>query len=269
MKKQFKLGVIGYNLITQTIIKGAVLSDFLHERKIVVGNCHESSLKVLDELGVLSVNDLKYVAENSEYLIIGVKAQDFENLAKSIGAVRPSKIICVSDGLKKNDIKTLLSASSAKVARALANLPSAIGSGVVAVDMSDFNSSYDDIEFISNLFDCIGTIVSVDESKLSAVCGLSVNGVAYALMFIDSLIDAGVKQGLKKSEAKMIAAQTLLGSAEMVSEEKSVSELTVLACKNGGTALEGVKILEDNKFMEIIGNAVESGVKKLNELDKK
>ena len=33
MKKQFKLGVIGYNLITQTIIKGAVLSDFLHERK--------------------------------------------------------------------------------------------------------------------------------------------------------------------------------------------------------------------------------------------
>lgn len=82
MKKQFKLGVIGYNLITQTIIKGAVLSDFLHERKIVVGNCPESSLKVLDELGVLSVNDLKYVAENSEYLIIGVKAQDFENLAK-------------------------------------------------------------------------------------------------------------------------------------------------------------------------------------------
>ena len=57
MKKQFKLGVIGYNLITQTIIKGAVLSDFLHERNIVVGNCPESSLKVMDENGDLTVND--------------------------------------------------------------------------------------------------------------------------------------------------------------------------------------------------------------------
>lgn len=270
MKKQFKLGVIGYSLTTQTIIKGAVLSDFLHERKIVVSSCSKKSATVLDELGVLVVDDNKFVVENSEFLLIGVKQQELENIAKDLGAVKPSKIISVSDGLKKNFVKSLFAASSAKVVRALVNLPSAIGSGVVAVDMSDFNASPDDVEFISNLFDCIGTVVSVDESKLLAVSGLSVNGAAYAFMFIDSLIDAGVKQGLKKSEAKMIAVQTLLGSAEMVGqEEQTIPELTMLACNNGGTALEGVKVLEEKKFRDIISEAVDKGVKKLNELEEK
>ena len=87
-------------------------------------------------------------------------------------------------------------------------------------------------------------------------------------MFIDSLIDAAVKQGLKKSEAKLLAVQTLLGSAEMVErEEYSLSELTMKACNNGGTALEGVKVLENNKFREIINEAVDASVKRLKELD--
>lgn len=270
MKKQFKLGVIGYNLTSQTILKGAVLSDFLHQKKIVVSCNAKNGSSVLDELGILVVDDVKFVVENSEFLLIAVKPKELESIVQNSGSVKPSKIISISDKIKKNDVKSLFGVSSVKVARALVNLPSAIGSGLIAVDMSDFNSDPDDVEFISNLFNCLGTVVSVDESQILAVSGLSVNGAAYAFMFIDSLIDAGVKQGLKKSEAKMIAVQTLLGSAEMVGlEEQTVSELTMLACNNGGTALEGIKVLEEKNFRDIISEAVDKGVKKLNELETK
>ena len=266
MKKQFKLGVIGCNLIAQTIIKGAVLSDFLSERKIIVSGASKESAEAIEDLGVVTVDDDKYVFENSEFQLLAVNAEQLTIVAKNIGTVKQAKIISVSDRLKKSEIKNILGVSSVKVARGLANLPCTIGSGTVGLDMSDYNSEFDDIEFISNLFNCIGTILSVDESKFEAITGLSVNGPAYAFMFIDSLIDAGVKQGLKRSEAKMLAVQTVLGSAEMVErEENSLPELTMKACNNGGTALEAVKVLEKNKFREIIEDAVDMSIKRLKE----
>ena len=268
MKKQFKLGFLGCNLTVQTIIRGAVLSDLLSERKIIVSGVSDEYEEVLDELGVQTVDDDKFVFENSEYLVVAISADQLKAVAKEVGAVNTAKIISVSESLKKSEIKNILGVSSVKVARAIVNLPCTIGSGVVGIDMSDYNSSFDDSEFISNLFNCIGTVMSIDESKFEAIIGLSVNGPAYAFMFIDSLIDAGVKQGLKKSEAKLIAVQTLLGAAEMVErEEDTLPELTMKACNNGGTALEGIKVLEKDKFREIIDEAVDSGVKRLKELN--
>ena len=266
MKKQFKLGVIGCNLIAQTIIKGAVLSDFLSERKIIVSGASKEDADAIEELGVIAINDDKYVFENSEFQLIAVSGEKLENIVNKIGMVKQAKIISVSDKLKKNEIKNILGVSAVKVARGVANLPCTIGSGSVGLDMSDYNSSFDDTEFISNLFNCIGTVLSIDESKFDAITGLSVNGTAYVFMFIDSLIDAGVKQGLKRSEAKMLATQTVLGAAEMVErEENSLPELIMQACNNGGTALEGVKALEKNQFREIIGEAVDTSIKRLKE----
>ena len=266
MKKQFKLGVIGCNLIAQTLVRGAVLSDFLSSRKIIVSDASKENDEVLDELGVQTVSDNKYVFENSEYQLIAINSERLQSIAQNFGSANQAKIIYVSEKLKKSEIKRILNASSIRVARGVANLPCVIGSGAVGLDMSDYNSSVDDIEFISNLFNCIGTVLSVDESKFDAIIGLSVNGPAYAFMFIDSLIDAGVKQGLKKSEAKLLAVQTVLGSAEMVErEENTLSELTMQACNNGGTALVGIKTLENNKFREIINEAVDSSIKRLKE----
>lgn len=266
MKKQFKLGVIGCNLIAQTVVKGAVLSDFLSERKIIVSGASKENAAAVEELGVITVNDDKYVIENSEFLLIAVKADKLTEIAKNFGTVKQVKIISVSDRLKKSEIKSIIGTSSVTIARAVANLPCIIGSGTVGLDMSEYNSSFDDLEFISNLFNCIGTVLSVDESKFDAITGLSVNGPAYVFMLIDSLIDAGVKQGLKRSEAKMMAVQTVLGSAEMVErEENSLSELIMMTCNNGGTALEVVKTLEKNKFREIIDEAVDNSTKRLKE----
>lgn len=268
MKKQFKLGVIGCNMIAQTIIKGAVLSDFLSERKIIVSGVSNEKAKEIEEFGVVAINDDKYVFENSDFLLIAVNAEQLTKVAKNIGAVKQIKVIGIADRLKKGEVKDILAVSSVKVARAVANLPCTIGSGTVGLDMSDFNSTPDDVEFISNLFNCIGTVLSVDESKLDAITGLSVNGPVFVFMLIDSLIDAGVKQGLKRSEAKLLAVQTVLGSAEMVErEEDSLSELTMKACNNGGTALEVVKILEKHSFREVIDEAVDVGTKRLKELD--
>ena len=169
MKKQFKLGIIGCGDMAQTILKGVVLSDFLHEKKIVVSDANEEKLDKVTGLGVYATLDNKFVAENCEFLILAVDSANFKTAVKSLNGVRPEKVISVVSGVTKNLIKNEFGVSGQKVARCVLNLPCAIGSGLIGIDMSDFNESLADTEFIRNVFNCVGTVLSVDESKLTDV----------------------------------------------------------------------------------------------------
>ncbi len=266
MKKQFKLGVIGCGESAETILRGVVLSDFIREKKIIVSDASEDKLDKVDYLGVRTTTDNKFVAQNCDYLIFAVGANEFKEAVKTLEGYIPEKVISVIPELKKSSIKNALGVGVIKVARCMLNMPSAIGSGAIGIDMSDFNKDTDDTDFISNVFGRLGTVVSLDESKLDAVAGISLNGPAHVFMFIDSLIEAGVKQGLPKSEAKILAVQTVLGSAELVSrEENTLEELLMKACNKNAAGVEAVKVLQDGGLNKLVSEAVEASVNKFKE----
>lgn len=267
MKKKFKLGVIGCGYMATAILRGAVLSDFLPGKKIVVSDVIEENLdNISDELGVFTCTSNKYIAENSEFVLLAVNKRNFEGVMKSLGGVAPDKVISLISGVTKKTLKAYLGLD-ARIARCVPNIAMSIGSGAIAIDMNDFNSDRDDLEFINNLLGNTGTLLSVNEDKLDAAAGLSGSGPAYVFMFIDSLIDAGISNGLTGDEAKLLAVQTVLGSAEMVlKDNQTLSDLIMSACSKGGIAVEGVKTLEDKDFRGIVAKAVEAGVKRSKEL---
>ena len=270
MKKQFKLGIIGCGFMAHCILKAIILSDFLHEKKIIVSDVSDEKLESVNYLGVKTTTDNKYVAENSEFLLFAVKPQDFPSAVHSLNGYCPEKIISVMAGIKKNAIKNYLGLGVIKVARCMPNLPCSIGSGAIGIDMTDFNKSPDDTDFISNIFNNMGTIVSLEENKMDAVTGIGGSGPAYVFLFIDSLIEAGVKQGLSRDEAKILAVQTVAGSAELVADSgESIENLLLKVCSKGGTTIEALKVLQEQNFEGIISDAVEACVKKSKLLSEK
>lgn len=268
MKKQYKLGIIGCGFMANAIVKCICESEYLKARKMIVSdNSHAKLDAVADEYGVNVTDDNRYLAENSEYILFAVKPQNFPEVAKEIASVKVDKVISIMAGVKKSTIKNGLGVGVIKVARCMPNLPCSIGCGMMGVDMSDYNDNTDDIEFIYNLFDCLGSVLSVSEDKLDAVTGISGSGPAYAFLFIDGLVDAGVRQGLTTDEAKLLAVQTVFGSCQMLMEtDKSLSELIAGVCSKGGTTIEAVKVFEDNRFRGVISDAVEACVKRSKEL---
>lgn len=270
MKKQYKLGVIGSGETVNAILKGAVLSDFIRPKKIIVNAVTEEDTENAQDLGLHITDDNRYIAENSEFLLVAVNPANFEDTVKSLEGFKPEKVISVMAGVKKNTIKNLLGVGLIKVARSVLNAPSVIGSGSICLDMTDFNKSTDDTEFIYGLFANLGIVVSVDESKLHASAALSDGGTASVFMFIQSLIEAGVKQGLPKGEAKIIAVQTVLGCAEMVQrEENSVDELLINSCGKNGGGIEAVKVLEDGGFRRIVCNAIDASAARTEDVSDK
>ncbi|MCH5148805.1 MAG: pyrroline-5-carboxylate reductase [Clostridiales bacterium] len=259
MKKRYKLGIIGCGFMATTILRGAIESDFLRGKKIIVSDISEEQLDKVDYLGVISTNSNLYVAQNSEFVVLAVKSVDLPTVINSIKKAFPDKIISVIPDIKKSEIKNSLGIGLIRVARCVPNYPCTIGEGAIGIDMSDFNRLPDDTEFISNLFNNLGTVISVDEGKLDAVSAIGACGPTYAFSFLDSLISAGVKSGLTKSEAQTLAAQTLYGCAEIaLNGDNKVEELLIKSCPAGSKNLQVIKTLEEKKFREIICEAVDA-----------
>ena len=137
----------------------------------------------------------------------------------------------------------------------------------LGLDVSDFGK--EDADFIIELFSSLGEVITLPEEKLNAVTGISGSGPAYVYLFIDGLIKAGVKQGLTEEESKLLAINTVIGSAQMLlkNPDKKPDELVKAVCSKGGTTIQAVEVFNDRKLEEIIDLAVDACVKRAKELE--
>ena len=97
------------------------------------------------------------------------------------------------------------------------NTPALVRAGATALAYeADLAAS--DVAAVQALFEAVGSVVSVEERLMDAVTGLSGSGPAYVFVAIEALADGGVKMGLPRATAELLAAQTVLGAARMVLE---------------------------------------------------
>ena len=259
MKKQYKLGVIGGGFMARAILQGAVRSEFIKAKKVIVADPSQSALAQLEELGVECTRDNRVVAANCEYLLIAVKPQTFAAVAEDLHEVSVDKIITIMAGDRKEKIRAALPWALPKIARAMPNLPCSVGAGMTALDLSDFDGEIDDCAFVHSIFDNVGNVLEVPEEKLNAVTGISGSGPAYVYMFIEALADGAVKCGLSRKDAYEMVAQTVLGSAKMVLETgKHPGELKDMVCSPGGTTIAAVEALEQWGFRNAIMKATDA-----------
>ena len=102
---------------------------------------------------------------------------------------------------------------------------------------------------------------------MDAVTGLSGNGPAYVYLFVEALIDAGVRMGLTRPVARTLVLSTLKGAAEMLRVTgQHPAELREQVTSPGGTAMAALAEMERGSFRFLLFKAVESGTLRSREL---
>ena len=244
----FKVGFIGGGNMATAIIGGALGSGFLAPESVAVSDANpQASAALAQKFGVAEFEDNRGVADRSWLIVLAVKPQFYEGVIDQIGDLVLSSgqkiVMTLAPGWRI--IRTQAAfGGSIKVVRAMPNTPALVGQGVTGFCCSEQVSAKES-GWVSELLDSFGRAEPLPERLMDAFVGLCGSSPAFVFMMIEALADAAVHEGFPRAQAYTLAAQAVLGSAQMVRDlEQHPAQLKDMVCSPGGSTIEGVRVLE-------------------------
>ena len=185
------------------------------------------------------------VARACQTLVLAVKPQSMASLCAEIAPclAHGPLVVSIAAGVPMAKLSQWLGEGT-RLVRVMPNTPCLVGASASGFSPGD-RATEEDAALVQRLLDAVGKAVRVPEALLDAVTGLSGSGPAFAYLFIEALSDGGVRAGLPRAAATLLAAQTVLGAAKMVLESGlHPGELKDQVASPGGTTIAGLHALE-------------------------
>jgi pyrroline-5-carboxylate reductase len=261
------IGFIGAGNMAEAMIRGLLRgNDFAADKVSASGPREERAAELREKYAITATTDNKVPAA-SEIVVLSVKPQILSRVLDEVAdAIRPDAlVISIAAGVPVAAIQARL-ASGTRVVRAMPNTPALVDAAATAIAGGE-HASESDLADAKRIFDAIGLTVILEESAMDAVTGLSGSGPAYVFLILEALSDAGVKVGLSRRTAQLLAAQTVLGSAKLLLEtNEHPGRLKDMVTSPGGTAITGLHTLEHGGVRTTLMNAVEAATRRSREL---
>ncbi|HTX59068.1 MAG TPA: pyrroline-5-carboxylate reductase [Verrucomicrobiae bacterium] len=240
-----KIGIVGCGTLGRAIAAG--LSG--HEGVQSIAGSTRRGLPIPELGGVPISSDNRAVARDADVVLLCVKPFQVEHVSRELAEVlRPEQlVICTAASVSTAQVRFWTS-ERVPVVRAMPNMPCRIGAGMTVLAAGE-GATAEHVALAKSLFETLGRAIAIEERLMDAATGISGCGPAYAYVVIEALSDAGVKLGLSREVARVLVAQTILGSAKMVLESAAhpaalKDEVTTPA----GCTIDALMELEDGKL---------------------
>jgi pyrroline-5-carboxylate reductase len=130
------------------------------------------------------------------------------------------------------------------VVRVMPNTPATVREGMSVCIGNAFVSDTHRRQ-VSLLLEAIGQVIWLDdESQMHAATALSGSGPAYLFYLLECLIEAGIANGLREEQARLLAIQTMCGTAALAAQSsETISQLRDNVTSPGGTTAAALAVL--------------------------
>jgi len=261
------IGFLGAGNMAEALIRG-LLGAKVSPKNILASGPRAARMETLrTQYGIQSHRNNLSIVQPADILVLAVKPQILSGVLTEIAPTINinTLVISVAAGIPTRTIESALP-EGVRVIRAMPNTPALVQAGATAISGGS-HASETDLEIARFIFDAVGITVTLAETQLDAVTGLSGSGPAYLFLILEALADAGVKVGLSRRNAQKLAAQTVMGSAKLLLEtDEHPGKLKDMVTSPGGTAIAGLHTLEEGGLRTTLINAVESATKRAREL---
>ena len=206
------------------------------------------------------------VAAQCDYIFLGVKPQMMQDMLTDL---KPhlngnAVLITMAAGLTTDRIRSW--AGDCPVIRIMPNTPVAVGEGMTLYTATP-DVTVPQLEGFVQMMAQSGKLCELPESLIDSGCAVSGCGPAFVYLFIEALTAGGVEKGLSREQSLQLAAQTVLGAAQMVLETgRDPIPLKDAVCSPGGATLQGVAVLERDDLKGIVTAAIDAAYKRTLEL---
>lgn len=261
-------GFIGAGKMASALIRGMLHQQVAAIETTCASDPIESVRASLGaETGIAVFDTNAAVAQRSEVLVLAVKPQSMRQVMEDLRPrlTNDHLVISIAAGITLDRLTEGLGPGR-RLIRVMPNTPALVGEGASAYAMGP-GTSREDEAVIQTCLEAVGRAVAVPETLLDAVTGLSGSGPAFVYLMIEALSDGGVRVGLPREVATLLAAQTVLGGAKMVLETGlHPGALKDQVASPGGTTIAGLHALESGGLRGALIDAVRAAALRSAEL---
>src|SRR5579859_7830143 len=263
-----KLAVLGAGKLGGILLRAYLKQGLFKAKNVTATVKHgEKAAALAKELGVSVTSDNRKAVKDADIVLLGLKPQTVGDVLKEIAQEigKDTLVISVAASVPTSYMEQHLGEKAA-VVRAMPNTPSAVGCGMTGI-CRGAHAGAEHLEIARAMFEAVGRTVVVDEKNMDAVTGLSASGPAFAYIILESLAEAGVKVGLPRDVATLLAAQTMKGSASVVLETGDHPALLKDSVTTpAGCTIDGIMELEEGKLRVTLIKAVVKATQRAGEL---
>jgi len=267
-KTQMRLAVLGAGKMGGILIEAFVKRGLVAPKNIFATVQHAGrERKHASQLGVAPTSNNREAVKKANVILLCVKPQTVGHVVDEIKHELSEKklLISIAASVPTDYIERRLSAK-VPVIRAMPNTPSMVGEGITAIAKGKF-ASEKDVETAQKLFGAVGRTVVADEKNMDAITGLSASGPAFIYIILESLAEGGVKAGLSRELATLLAAQTALGAAKVALETgHHPALLKDTVTTPAGCTIDGILELEEGGLRVTLIKAVVKAAQRAKEL---
>ena len=265
---KIKFGFIGAGNMGSAIIRG-IVKGCKDSAEIFVFDPDTSKTDALKELGVTAVSSGAEAAEKCKYLFLAVKPQMFEDVLGGLkGHIsKDNVIVSIAAGITEEYIRSM-TLPEAKVVLVMPNTPFLLGEGATALAKGGFTTE-EEFSQVCSVFGMGGKYAVVPNDKMKEIIAVNGSSPAFIYLFAKHFIDYASSVGIDAEAAKELFAQSLTGSAKMMTDSGyTIDELIKMVSSPGGTTLAGLDELYKGSFAEDVRKCCESCTRRAYELSK-
>jgi pyrroline-5-carboxylate reductase len=257
-----RVSFLGGGNMTEALIHGLLESGTARPEQVIVTDIAADRRDYLkSRFHVSTSSDNREAVSQAEIVVLAVEPQVLDGVLAEIqsGCSPNHLLVSVAAGYPIARIRRQLPHVN-RIVRGMPNTPSSVRAGVTALAWAP-GLPEADRQVARSLFEPVGVVVTVEERLMDAVTGLSGSGPAFVYVMIEALADGGVKAGLPRATAELLAAQTVAGAARMVIETGDhPARLKDRVASPGGTTIAGLHEIEKGRLRAALIAAVEAAV---------
>jgi pyrroline-5-carboxylate reductase len=200
-------------------------------------------------------------------VLVAVKPPMVPALLEAIaGSLKPGAVVVsVAAGVSIETFEALLPAS-VSVIRSMPNTPAIVGKAVTGISPGT-RSAAADLQLVRTLFETVGEVIEVPESKLDALSTISGSGPAYVFYLIEELTRTAVSKGFTAEVAALLVTGTFAGATELlVQSRETPQELRRKVTSPNGTTERAIGVLETADLKGLFDRATDAALERALEL---
>ena len=264
-----KIGFIGAGNMGYAIMKGIVSSELGADVELYAYDMSEAALERAASLGATALGSAAEVVSCSKYVFFAVKPQQLDEVVDSVkNEITCGKVIVSICAGISDEYYAKKTVEDAKVVLVMPNTPLLLGEGATALSCSDTVTA-EEFDNVCAIFGSCGKIAVVPRDKMCEIIAINGSSPAFIYLYAQAFIEYAKSVGIDEYAAKGLFAQTLIGSAKMITDSgDDIDTLINKVSSKGGTTIAGLEKLREGGLAEAVDNCCKACTARAYELRK-